>query len=283
MRQAVLSYLICALCMTSVFTRSPSVAHASLTTQQREHFKSLVGQAVKAYKEDRFPEAIELFETALKLKSEYRLHWNLAVLYERTGRLEVALGHIDQFLKDPSLNVKNRDKAEARRRQIIDQIERERPTRLAVLPKSSPIKPSPKESDLRPVEAQIIEVEKVSTMPMVREEQGLPSWSYWAIASGVSGLTSLGFHLYANSIWDELPNVTSEALDAQSRAWTYSWVGDFFLVGSIASLSIAVWKWTDEPTSQASTALSPRSSVGQALRSSELTFIGQGFLWRGRF
>jgi len=282
MRQVALSYLVCALCLTSVM-HIPSVAHASPASAQRDRFKGLVNDAVKAYKEKRFEEAIKSFEAALKLKSEYRLHWNLAVLYERTGRLEIALGHVDQFLKDPSLSESNRQKAEDRRRQMIDKIDRERPTRLARLPASTPTAPPPKAVVARPVEAQIIEVETVSTMPPIGEERGLPSWSYWAIGGGVSGLASLGLHLYADSIWEGRPDVTSEALDAQSKAWTYSWVGDFFLVGSVASLSIAVWKWSDEPSPRPSTALSPRLGGGQTLRSSELTFIGQGFIWRGRF
>lgn len=277
MRHPFLGYLLSCLCLIAVCTPEVSLAKPRakprVTSSSRTKFKRYVDDAVKAYKEERFEDAIASFEEALKLKAEYRLHWNLAVLYERVGRIELALTHVDEFLKDPKLKLKNRHKAEGRRAEMIRELEERRLKAIAQPDAPSQVSPQPSPH----VETQVVEVERVNISEPI--DQGRSTWGYWAIGGGLLGIGSLWAHLRADSIWEDgqEPSQSITKQEAQSLATTHSIIGDILLIGSLTSLSIAVWKWSDRPA-RTSTAL--KSSVH---REQALIFTGQGLMWSGSF
>lgn len=305
--RALLCTLLVAFVMPPTSVSAKARTRQSKVKQQRE-FKRYVDQAVKAYKEERFEEAIVFFEKALKLKPEYRLHWNLAILYERTDQLKLSLFHMDEFLKDPKLKSNDRSKVQTRRAKILQLIEDKKktkqnhfqarsnsypvPTHTQTQPSPNPTPtPTPNFTSIQTQpaqgfttalpEPQLVEVERVRISDS-SPSRGIPAWGYWMMGGVLVGGSSLAVHLYANSIWEDRPNTLAGARDAQSEAYTFSLIGDILLVGSLASVSIAIWKWSDSNTSQSMSAYQDESDSSD-LQASKLTLTPQGLIWSGQF
>ena len=283
-----------ALCL-SLSLQGPQLIYAAqkeaIPAEEQQMFKRLVAKAVKAYKAERYEDAIVSFKAAMRLNPKFALHWNLAVLYERVEQYDQALFHVDEFLKDPELKPENRAKAEERRLKILELIvvyqHQSRPTERTSSESVAP----PEASEPEVVEVERVQISKPRPIVMEGSLDERPSserpWLLWALLGAGSSLSSLGLHLYANSVWERRGGLLADHQKAQSEAQTFSLIGDVFLVAGLATFTVAIIKWNSSSATRARSAAS--LDLGRddyALQTApeyELSFTGQGFTLSGTF
>jgi tetratricopeptide (TPR) repeat protein len=276
--------------------QSPQLVYGAqkeaIAAEEQQMFKRLVAKAVKAYKAERFEDAIVSFKAAMRLNPKFALHWNLAVLYERVEQYDQALFHVDEFLKDPELKPENRAKAQERRLKILELI-------VVYQHKSTPPVSPSSDSPAPPkaAEPEVVEVERVQISdpkPFVREGSLNESptserpWLLWALLGAGSSLSSLGMHLYANSVWENRGGLLADHQQAQRDAQTFSLIGDAFLVVGLTAFTVAILKWNSSsaPRVQSAASLELDREDYALLRAPteyELSFTGQGFVLSGTF
>ena len=265
--QLVLTILICSISQLSKQGRfleiSIQEAHAQ-SEQEDELFRALILRATQAFKSKEYLQAIDSFKRALLLrKSEYNIHWNLAVLYQKVERLEEALSHVNQFL-DKERSPKRREKAEQRRNKILKAMKDAyfSPTKKAPLakitsppkpktqppPKAKPpqkIQPSPptiarekrESSPSKKIDDQPAVVARTSTEPRDK------SWIVWTVSGLSMGVIGASLHLYANTVWQGRPqDGTRAVVDAQDTAVTSSIIGDSLLVIGTVTMLYGLYK-----------------------------------------
>ena len=263
--QLVLTILICSISKPSniqgyFLNISIHESHAQ-STQEDELFRALILRATQAFKRKEYLQAIDSFKRALLLrKSEYNIHWNLAVLYQKVGILEEALSHVNQFL-DKERAPKRKEKAEQRRNKILKAMKDAyfSPVKKAPLATPSAASPSkPKTPPPQKTEPRVPPTpQKKSTDPSTDTSGKQPSvvartspthsrdrsWIVWSVSGLSFALIGASLHLYANTVWQGRPQGGMRTvLDAQETAETSSMVGDSFLVVGVGAMLYGLYK-----------------------------------------
>ena len=227
-----------------------SQVQAAEGAREDELFRKMISRAALAYKAKRYREAITHFESALVLRPNPNIHWNLSVCYYKLKVYREALSHANQYLELGSPSDAMKEKVEARKAELLRELERRLEEDQAPV---SVLSPMP-EADLQPSPTDVEDQDsKVSqTQSQSEISSSTQSGIIWSIIAVGSFGVSAGVHLYADSIWASRPTGGGEpAEDARNEAITASVVGDLFLVFGLASAVVSgVYFFTDTDGSQ---------------------------------
>lgn len=255
-------------------SKGMSEARAESLLSEDQLFKQFIERATSAYKSNQYEAAIKHFEGALMVRSNPNIHWNLSVCFHKLGRFKEALFHANEYLTKGSPSQKMRAKVEGRKQEILMALQRS----LLVEPKAEPLPqqmtatPPPK----FPVRPQVIKPEQTQneldrersfqanlarsnpnrpmqetwTRPQAQVLQPAPREDWfslysqsviWGSISAALLSSSVGLHLYGDSVWDNRPAGGGiDAQDARRGALLFSWIGDGCLALGVTSLALAI-------------------------------------------
>lgn len=249
--------LLCGLSLSVASALSPrldlmiSSAAAQNSVDEDQVFAKMISKASEAFQEHRYQEAIAHYESALVLKDNPNIHWNLSVCYYKLKIHRKALFHANQYLELGSPPPKIREKVEARRAELLRALERglDDQGTPSSTPSVSPLSSPPATVAQTPVQTQEQDP-VVESAPAPGASSRTKSIIWSLVAVGGFGIGS-GIHLYADSLWASRPAGGGvEALDVRRDALYISGVGDIFLVLGLTSIVVAsVYFFSDDEES----------------------------------
>ena len=258
-------------------------------------FQDFIQMALKAYKHQKYSDAIVFFKRAMNISPDPNIHWNLAVTYQKTKDFKRALYHIDEYLKVPNLEDKKRAKVNVRREKIVSALQKERTDEVRVARHYDPQTKSNSDpsNTKNKKEMQTSNFDPLSNDVSAKrawnsQSKSNRTWLVWG-ASGLSLIAiGTGVHLYANTIWQGR-NLGSDSVTAQEDAITVSWIGDGMLLLGGGALTYGIYSFFTSPPAHP-TYKSPsenRDPNTQNMMISLPTFFisenGGGLIWRGFF
>lgn len=248
-----------------------------LSAEEKKKFQTLVKKGKKAFSVDEYETALERFEKAYQIKKTPNLLFNMGLVAEQAGKLELALEHYEEYVVSPGVKLELRKKAqdriEALRPIVEDQkSDDEKKAESDEADDESADDKSGEKEGSAPDELADAEGEGDETDEGSANEGGSSLAGPIALVGGGAALIGGGvvFTLLSQSAADEVQTGASpeDRREAQQAAYRNQWIADGLLVGGIGAATAGAILWANAASG---------SGSGGAEKASIAPTLGPGF------
>ena len=228
---------------------------------EQASFQELTRRGARAFEQQRYDEAVELFEKAYAIRPIPNLLYNIGRVYEKQGTFEKAISYYEKFINEPDVDIKARRDALQRlktlrevvaMRQEGEEVDQEQVAKEQGEHKLA--EPAVPDEDKKSDKAQ----------PKV-EENYVPAYLFTTIGaasligSGVFAALAAGAH----GDFDSATTLT-QSREAAESGQTYTTVADSLLAAGVVAGGVGLYFWAAPPTEEHA-APSPSASLTPAV------------------